>query len=595
MSQRYVDGVREYSVPATLRVADDETLFDAVYANAARDESAIAYRRRGADRRWRDVTAGAFAAEVTAVARGLIAAGVQPGDRVGAAVAHPLRVDAVRLRDPRRRRGHRADLRDVLGRTGPTGSCPTRGAIAVVVETAEHAATRGVGVRDAASASCRIWQIDPATASTGRSTGSSSSSAQLGAGGRRSGRSVVGRCAPTTWPRSSTPPAPPAAPRAASSPTATCCPRCESVDRRCSPSCSPRGGSTLLFLPLAHVFGKVIQCGALASTGTVIGAHRRRPEPGRATSGRSKPTFLLAVPRVFEKVYNSAKQRAHDDGKGKIFDAAAETAIAWSRARDTGGPGLGLRAASTRLRPARLHQAARGRRRPGGGRDLRRRPARRAARALLPRRRPPDLEGYGLTETSAGVTVNTLDRAARRHGRAAGPGTRRADRRRRRDPAVKGPIVFRGYWQQRGGHRARRVTDGWFHTGDIGELDDDGFLTITGRKKELIVTAGGKNVAPAVLEDRLRAHPLVSQCMVVGDQQPFIAALVTIDAEALPAWLERAGKPAGTAGRRPRRRRRPARRDRGRGRRREQGGVAGRADPRVPHPRRWTSPRRAAR
>jgi long-chain acyl-CoA synthetase len=155
------------------------------------------------------------------------------------------------------------------------------------------------------------------------------------------------------------------------------------------------------------------------------------------------------------------------------------------------------------------------------------------------------LEGYGLTETSAGITVNTLD--AQRIGSVGRPvpghSVRIAED---GEILIKGPNVFRGYWKNDTA-TAEALTDGWFHTGDIGELDDAGFLTITGRKKELIVTAGGKNVAPAVLEDRLRAHPLVSQCIVVGDGKPFIAALVTVDTEALPGWLERSGKDTGTA------------------------------------------------
>jgi long-chain acyl-CoA synthetase len=157
----------------------------------------------------------------------------------------------------------------------------------------------------------------------------------------------------------------------------------------------------------------------------------------------------------------------------------------------------------------------------------------------------PVLEGYGLTETTAGATLNA--RGAQRIGTVGRPipghSVRIADD---GEVLVKGPIVFRRYWKNEAA-TAEAVEDGWFHTGDIGELDDAGFLRITGRKKELIVTAGGKNVAPAVLEDRLRAHPLISQCMVVGDGQPFIGALVTIDAEALPGWLERTGKPAGAS------------------------------------------------
>jgi long-chain acyl-CoA synthetase len=155
------------------------------------------------------------------------------------------------------------------------------------------------------------------------------------------------------------------------------------------------------------------------------------------------------------------------------------------------------------------------------------------------------LEGYGLTETSAATCVNNP--RSTRFG-TVGPPIPGSEVRIADDGEIliKGPNVFRGYWKNDTA-TAEAVTDGWFHTGDIGELDDAGFLTITGRKKELIVTAGGKNVAPAVLEDRLRAHPLVSQCIVVGDGKPFIAALVTVDTEALPGWLERAGKDAGTA------------------------------------------------
>jgi long-chain acyl-CoA synthetase len=302
-------------------------------------------------------------------------------------------------------------------------------------------------------------------------------------------------------------------------------------------------GSTLLFLPLAHVFGKVIQCGALY-TRTVVG---HTPDVKRLLPDLAsfRPTFILAVPRVFEKVFNSARQRAHDGGKGRVFDLAADTAVAWSHARDTGGPGLALR-----LRHALFDRLVYGKLRAVVGGNV---VAAVSGAAPLGERLGhffrgvglPVLEGYGLTETTAGVTLNALD--SQRIGTVGRPvpghSVRIADD---GEVLVKGPIVFRGYWKNEAA-TAEALEDGWFHTGDIGELDDAGFLQITGRKKELIVTAGGKNVAPAVLEDRLRAHPLISQCMVVGDGQPFIGALVTIDSEALPGWLERSGKPAGTA------------------------------------------------
>ena len=220
---------------------------------------------------------------------------------------------------------------------------------------------------------------------------------------------------------------------------------------------------------------------------------------------------------MFEKVYNGARQRAHDDGKGRIFDAAADTAIAWSRAQDTGGPGLALRLQHAlfdrlvygKLRAARRRQRAwprcpAARRSASGSATSSAASACRSSRAT------------GSPRPRRGVTLNTLGRAAGRHasGRPIpGHAVRIADD---GEILLKGPIVFRGYWKNETA-TAEAIEDGWFHTGDIGELDDDGFLTITGRKKEIIVTAGGKNVAPAVLEDRLRAHPLVSQCIVVGD------------------------------------------------------------------------------
>jgi long-chain acyl-CoA synthetase len=526
--------VREYSVPATLRVADDETLVDAVYANAARDESTVAYRRRGPDRQWREVTAGEFAHEVDAVARGLIAVGVQAGDRVALLSRTRyewtlidyaiLAVGAATV--PIYETSSADQIRWILSDSG---------AVAVIVETAKHAglvdeARDGLG-------ELSVWRIEP-----GGEPGAVERLVGLG-------ESVP---ADAVLERRKAVRADDLATLIYTSGTTGRPKGCELTHRNMQaevrsvaemfPQLLTVGGSVLLFLPLAHVFGKVIQCGA-TYTGTVIG-HTSDVSDLVGDLRVFRPTFLLAVPRVFEKVYNAACQRAHDDGKGKIFDAAAEAAIAWSRARDTGGPRLGLRlrhALFDRLVYAKLRAAVGGRvvAAVSGSAPLGDRLGHFFRGAGL-----PVLEGYGLTETSAGVTVNTLD--AQRIGTVGRPvpghAVRIADD---GEILVKGPIVFRGYWKNDTA-TAEALTDGWFHTGDIGELDDAGYLTITGRKKELIVTAGGKNVAPAVLEDRLRAHPLVSQCMVVGDGKPFIAALVTVDAEALPGWLERSGKPSGT-------------------------------------------------
>jgi long-chain acyl-CoA synthetase len=302
-------------------------------------------------------------------------------------------------------------------------------------------------------------------------------------------------------------------------------------------------GSLLLFIPLAHVLARVLQVGAIR-TRTVIG-HTPDVKNLIGDLGAFQPTFVLAVPRVFEKVYNQAKATADAGGKGKVFDRAAQVAVDWSRSLDTGGPGLALRAQHAlfdKLVYTRLRAALGGRciGAVSGGAPLGDRLGHfyRGIGVVV-------YEGYGLTETTAAAAVN--HQGALRIGTVGRPlpGVTMAiadDG----EVLVKGGIVMRGYWRNDDATREAIDGDGFFHTGDIGELDADGFLRITGRKKELLVTAGGKNVAPAVLEDRLRAHALVSQCIVVGDGKPFIAALITLDEEALPAWLQSKGKPADT-------------------------------------------------
>jgi long-chain acyl-CoA synthetase len=260
--------------------------------------------------------------------------------------------------------------------------------------------------------------------------------------------------------------------------------------------------------------------------------------------GEFRPTFVLAVPRVFEKVYNSAKAKAEGDGKGKIFDRAAQVAIDWSRAQDTGGPGLALRAQHAlfdRLVYGKLRAALGGRclGAISGGAPLGERLGHffRGIGVTV-------FEGYGLTETTAAASVN--HDGALRIGTVGRPlpgvGFAIAED---GEILIRGGIVMRGYWRNEAATTEAIDADGWFHSGDLGEIDADGFVRITGRKKEILVTAGGKNVAPAVLEDRLRAHRLVSQCIVVGDQRPFIAALITLDEEALPQWLAAKGKDPG--------------------------------------------------
>ena len=295
------------------------------------------------------------------------------------------------------------------------------------------------------------------------------------------------------------------------------------------------GGSTLLFLPVAHVFGRMVQIGAIAS-GLHL-AHCSDPVTRLPMDLASfKPTFVLAVPRIFEKIYNGAEARAEAAGKGKIFKKAADVAIAYSEALDKKGMSPVLKfkhAIFDKLVYSKLRAGMGGNVEAAisGGAPLGVRLGHfyRGAGVTI-------LEGYGLTETTAGATLNLY--GAHRVGSVGKPipGTsiKIAED---GEVLIRGPIVMQGYWQNNAANE--EVFDGerWFKSGDLGKLDDEGFLYIVGRKKEIIVTAGGKNVAPAVLEDRLRSHPLVSQCMVVGDNQPFIAALVTIDPDALKAWV----------------------------------------------------------
>ncbi|MGH3477148.1 MAG: AMP-dependent synthetase/ligase, partial [Nocardioidaceae bacterium] len=293
--------------------------------------------------------------------------------------------------------------------------------------------------------------------------------------------------------------------------------------------------STLLFLPLAHVFARIIQVGCVRA-GARLG-HSSNIKDLTTNLADFQPTFLLAVPRVFEKVFNTASQRAHAEGKGRIFDAAAESAIRFSQAQDGSGPRLLRRARHAvfdKLVYARLREALGGRTAYAisGGAPLGDRLAHFFRGIGV-----PVLEGYGLTETTAALTVNLPD--AQKIGTVGRPlpGTevKVGDG---GELLFRGGQVFPGYWRNDDATKAALDPDGWFHSGDIGEIDDEGFVRITGRMKEIIVTAGGKNVAPAALEDPIRAHPLVSQCMVVGDGKPFIAALITLDDEALRTWAE---------------------------------------------------------
>jgi long-chain acyl-CoA synthetase len=299
--------------------------------------------------------------------------------------------------------------------------------------------------------------------------------------------------------------------------------------------------ATLLVLPLAHVLTRVVQVTALRQ-GVRLGY---LPDMGRLLDEVREfaPTFLLGVPRVFEKLFNQYSQRAAAEGHGRRVEGATETAIAYSVALDSAkGPGLVLRGRHrlhdrlvySDLRDAlggRLHHAV------SGGAPLGDRLGHFFRGAGI-----PVLEGYGLTESTGAATVTTSDDVkVGRVGRPLpGTGVRVGDD---GELLVKGPHVFQGYWAAPDAGGALVDADGWLHTGDLGEIDGDGFVRVTGRTREVIVTAGGKNVVPGPLEESVRAHPLVDHCLVVGDDRPFVAALVTLDVEAARSWAEERGKP----------------------------------------------------
>ena len=523
--------MRELSVPASVHVDDGDTLSDTVFALADEHPDAVAVRRR-VDDDWAEVTYEAFVAEIVAVARGLIASGIAPGDRV--ALLSRTRyewtlfdlaiVAAGAVTVPIYETSSAEQVAWIIADSG---------AKAVVVEDDRHAAT----VTGTEHAPKHVWRIVPDGDWPGAAAALSSRGATVPASEvherRRTAR--AGDLATLIYTSGTT-----GRPKGCELTHGNLVAEVRTV-LTVLPELLDGRGSILLFLPLAHVFGKVVQCAALDSR-TVLG-HSPDAKHLLDDLATFRPTLLLAVPRVFEKVFHGARRTAVDGGKGRIFDAAAATAVAWSEACDTGGPGVTLR-----LRRALFDALVYRRLRTALGGQVRAAVSGSAplTRHLLHFFRGvgvPVLEGYGLTETSAAVSVNTLP--AQRIGTVGRPlpgqTVRIADD---GEILVRGPIVFTGY-RNNPEATAQAMTDGWFRTGDIGELDDDGFLSITGRTKEIIVTAGGKNVAPAVLEDRLRANPLVGQVLVVGDGQPFIAALVTIDADALPRWRQQHGKPEG--------------------------------------------------
>ncbi|WP_067463180.1 AMP-dependent synthetase/ligase [Actinomadura macra] len=520
--------MREFSVPAMVEVPDSANLTDAPFTRAAEEPGTIVLRRPGAGA-WSAVTAAEFAAEVTGVAKGMMAAGVEPGDRV--ALLSRTRYEwtvidyaiwaAGAVAVPIYETSSGEQIEWIAGDSG---------AKAVFAETAAHVAAVEE-VRGALPDLVHVWGIDAGgldeVVRLGRDVPDDAAAERRAARGAADVATLIYTSGTTGRPKG-----------------------CEishgnlvrtarNAIQGAISEVTVEGSSTLLFLPLAHVFARLIEV-ACVEGGIVLG-HSDVPNllPDLATF---RPTFLLAVPRVFEKVYNGAEQKAAAEGKSKIFKAASDTAIAYSRTLESGRPGLGLKIRHRVFdvlvyRKLRAAVGGRVRYAVSGGAALGERLGHffRGVGITI-------LEGYGLTETTAPVSVNrpTAIRIGTVGRPIPGVDVQIAED---GEVLVRGINVLRGYWNNDAATK-ESLEDGWFHTGDLGSLDPDGFLRITGRKKEILVTAAGKNVAPAPLEDRLRAHPLVSQCLVVGDGRKFISALVTLDQEALGPWKDRHGKPA---------------------------------------------------
>jgi long-chain acyl-CoA synthetase len=522
--------VNEYYTPVVVEPDPEANITDLLVDRVAQTPDIALFAVPTADGGWREITAAEFHRQVVALAKGLIAAGVQAGDKIGfmckvryewslvdfaAAFAGAVIVPIYETSAPSQIRYNLTDS----------------GATALIVETAEHF-TRFDEVRGDVPQVSKVWQLDLGDLDKLAASGAGVSDTDLET--RRSAANGAD-LATIIYTSGST-----------GQPKGCIITHSNFVELSRNAAVAMKevvapGSSTLLFITTAHVFARFISILAVHA-GVKVG-HQADTKQLLAALGSFKPSFLLAVPRVFEKVYNSAEQKAEAGGKGKIFRRAADVAVEHSKALDAGKVpfGLGLRFwLFDKLVYSKLRHAMGGNVRyaVSGSAPLGTRLAH-FFRSLDLR----ILEGYGLTETTAPATVNVVDKF--KIG-TVGPALPGVGLRIAEDGEihVKGIDVFGGYWNNEAA--TREAFDGeWFKTGDIGEIDDEGYLKITGRKKELIATAGGKKVAPATLEDPIRANPLVGQIVVVGEGKPFISALVTLDSEMLPTWLKNNGESEG--------------------------------------------------
>ncbi|MFF4020097.1 AMP-dependent synthetase/ligase [Streptomyces sp. NPDC001843] len=538
---RRLDGVvREASVPPFAPPVTHGSLADLPFDNAEKDPEAVVLSRRTPDGDWQDVTALEFAEQVLAVAKGLIAEGFTPGDRIAVMARTTYEWTLLDFA------AWAAGL--VTVPVYPTSSVfQTRwilhdsGALALVTETAGQAAAIGPELEHLPDLR-HVWVMDKGHVDRLAEVGAQLPDAEADI---RRGMLVPDTLATIIYTSGTT-----GRPKGCALSHGNFFAEVDNAIELLHPvfkAKSDEAASVLLFLPMSHVFGRMVAIACVRARVRLGHAPSLKPEDLLPDLAAFRPTCLLTIPYMLEKVFNSARAKAEAGGRVSTFDRAASVAQRYGEALEArqtgtgGGPSRSLKAARTFYDPLvyrRIRNAMGGRVRYAicGGSPLGRRLAAFYAGAGI-----EIFEGYGLTETTAASTVTPPLKPRLGTVGWPMPGTKvriAADG----EILIAGDHVLRGYWDPQAGGVVPATQDGWLATGDLGELDDEGYLTITGRKKELLITAGGKSVAPAPLENWLRSHPLISQCMLVGDGRPYVGALLTLDPDGITHWRLMNGK-----------------------------------------------------
>ncbi|MFJ8021335.1 AMP-dependent synthetase/ligase [Streptomyces sp. NPDC096311] len=538
---RRLDGVvREVSMPPLVGQVTHGSLADIPFDNATVAPNAAVLSRKNADGAWEDVTATEFAAQVLAVAKGLIAEGLAPGDRIAIMARTTYEWTLLDFA------AWAAGL--VTVPVYPTSSVfqvrwilQDSGAVALATETVAQASALGPE-RDRIPDLRHMWVFDKGhlerLAELGQDIPDQEVAVRRGVLGPDTLATLIYTSGTT------------GRPKGCALTHGNFFAEIDNAIELLYPIFKAKtsdAASLLLFLPLSHVFGRMVAVACLRARVRLGHAPSLDTEDLLADLASFRPTFLLAIPYVLEKVFNTGRATAEKMGRGSSFDRAARIACSYGEAVEakqhgTGpGPSRSLRAARALYDPLvyrRIRNALGGKVRYAicGGSPLGRRLAAFYAGAGI-----EIFEGYGLTEATAAATVTPPLKP--RLGTVGWPlpGTRvriAGDG----EILLGGEQIFRGYWDPNAGGVVDAAPDGWFATGDIGELDDGGYLTITGRKKEILITAGGKSVAPAPLENWLRSHPLIAQCIVLGDRRPYVSALITLDQDGITHWRQMIGK-----------------------------------------------------